>query len=131
MGYFDGDIGGNYLSKTTEAVKKFQKAIGYDQTGNAGPKMQARLFASNAPKYKGENDSGYVTLTTGDTGERVKKLQRRLKELGYFDGDIGGNYLTKTTEAVKKFQKAIGYDQTGTAGPKMQARLFAKDAPKA
>ena len=129
LGYFNGDISGNYLTKTTDAVKKFQKAIGYDQTGAAGPKMQARLFASNAPKYKGESSSDHETLTPGDTGERVKKLQRRLKELGYFDGDIGGNYLTKTTAAVKKFQKAIGFEETGTAGPKMQARLFADDAP--
>lgn len=37
----------------------------------------------------------------------MKKLQRRLKQLGYFDGDIGGNYLTKTTKAVKEFQAAI------------------------
>ncbi len=73
--------------------------------------------------------SAYTTLTTGNTGEKVKNLQRRLKELGYFNGDIGGNYLTKTTAAVKAFQAAIGMSQTGEATSALQEIIFSSAAP--
>lgn len=135
LGYFDGDIGGNYLTKTTAAVKLFEKAYGKTQTGIASVALQKVLFSDGAKPYKNtsenesETEEDYVKLAPGATGERVKKLQRRLKELGYFDGEIGGNYQTKTTAAVKRFQKALGLSQTGIASISLQRRLFADDAP--
>ena len=129
LGYFNGDIGGNYLSQTTAAVKLFQKQIGWKQTGVATVALQKKLFSSSAPEFTGDAGTSYVELAPGDTGERVKKLQRRLKELGYFDGDIGGNYLTKTTAAVKLFQKQIGWKQTGIANVGLQKKLFSSSAP--
>ena len=218
LGYFDGEIGGNYLDITTAAVKRFQKAIGVKQTGEATAALQKELFAEDAPPYKspdptpaptkedyiGEGDSGeyvtkiqkrlkvlgffsgsasggfgpntktavkafqkacdleqtgyvtkelyalmmsdeapskvkpevtpaaqqkYVKLSPGDTGERVKALQRRLKALGYFGGNIGGNYLTQTSDAVKAFQKKLGLERTGIATIDLQEKLFADSAP--
>ncbi|MDL2205902.1 peptidoglycan-binding protein [Eubacteriales bacterium OttesenSCG-928-N13] len=125
LGYFTGEIGGNYLDLTESAVKKFQKKTGATQNGIASVSLQKKIFAKNAPHY---ND-GYVELKYGSTGERVKKLQRRLKTLGYFKGDIGGNYLDLTESAVKKFQKKIGVKQTGVATVSLQKKIFAKNAP--
>ena len=71
----------------------------------------------------------YEVLEPGDTGEAVKKLQRRLKALEWFSGEIGGNYKTLTTQAVKDFQKAAGLPQTGVADSATQAALYAQDAP--
>ncbi|MBR3929850.1 MAG: peptidoglycan-binding protein [Clostridia bacterium] len=76
-----------------------------------------------------ETQSAYEPLSTGMTGERVKTLQRRLQALGYFDGSIGGNYLTKTTSAVKAFQAAIGMEQTGEATSALQEIMFSAYAP--
>lgn len=76
-----------------------------------------------------ETQSAYEPLNTGSTGEKVKNMQRRLKALGYFDGDIGGNYLTKTTSAVKAFQAAIGMEQTGEATSALQELMFSSYAP--
>lgn len=52
------------------------------------------------------------TLKAGSKGDDVKKLQSRLKELGYDLGNSGtngdgvdGSYGSKTKEAVKKVQK--------------------------
>ena len=129
LGYFTGNIGGNYLELTTAAVKRFQKQLGWDQSGVATAALQKKLFSSSAPKYKGDTSSSYIELKKGDTGAEVKKLQTRLKELGYFDGDIGGNYLTKTTKAVKLFQKAIGVKANGIASVSLQQKLFSSDAP--
>ncbi len=128
LGYFDGDVGGNYLKKTTAAVKAFQKAIGVEADGVASVKLQERLFADDAPS---KADPAYTELKNGDTGSEVKNLQKRLKELGYFDGDLGGNYLKKTTAAVKAFQKAAGLEEDGIASVELQELLFSQEAPKA
>lgn len=57
-------------------------------------------------------------LRPGDKGEKVQRLQRILKLLGYYDGKIDGSYGPKTTGAVKAFQKANGLEVDGVAGPK-------------
>lgn len=77
-----------------------------------------------------ETQSAYEPLSNGMTGEKVKTLQRRLQALGYFDGSIGGNYLTKTTSAVKAFQAAIGMEQTGEATSALQEIMFSVYAPQ-
>ena len=132
LGYFDGEIGGNYLEKTTKAVKLFQRAYGKDESGIATVSLQKTLFSDSAKPYEGSTATPapkYVKLSPGDSGERVKKLQTRLKELGYFTGNIGGNYGELTTAAVKRFQGKISANQTGVATVAMQERLFADDAP--
>ena len=43
----------------------------------------------------------YTTLYAGDRGEDVKKLQRRLTELGYLNDTIDGIYGQNTKKAVE------------------------------
>ena len=54
-------------------------------------------------------------LKKGDTGEDVKKIQQRLKDLGYDLGkwDVDGIIGSKTEEAIKKFQELNGLEVTG------------------
>jgi len=58
-------------------------------------------------------------------------LQKRLKDLGYFTGSIGGNYKNLTTAAVKAFQKKVKLPQTGIADSETQMLLNASGAPRA
>lgn len=65
----------------------------------------------------------------GATGERVREMQKRLKELGYLnyvDGIFGDNTLT----AVKRFQRAAGLTADGIAGEKTLRALNRSDAPE-
>ncbi|MBQ2956958.1 MAG: SpoIID/LytB domain-containing protein [Clostridia bacterium] len=78
-----------------------------------------------------ESDDGYITLQEGDSGEAVKKLQTRLKELGYFTGTPLGNYKTLTVSAVMAYQKAMGLEADGIATPKLQKMIFAEQKPTA
>jgi peptidoglycan hydrolase-like protein with peptidoglycan-binding domain len=126
LGYYAGARDGTYDSRTVKAIKLFQKVIGVKQTGAANVKLQERLFSSKAPKCK-----EYIELKYGDTGTRVKELQKRLTELGYYDGEIGGHFRSLTRSGVKAFQKAIGVKQTGVATVSLQKKLFADDAPAA
>jgi len=135
LGYFTGELGGNYLNITMASVKLFQAAINMQQTGIATVAMQEALFSADAPRYNAATAaptpaaSKYTELKYGDTGEKVRAMQARLMELGYFEGELGGNFLAITTASVKLFQAAIGMQQTGIATVAMQEALFANDAP--
>ncbi len=76
-----------------------------------------------------EQQTEYRSLSLGNTGIAVQALQLRLKDLGYFDGDVSGLYDSDTEAAVKRFEQTYGTMQTGVATPKLQLKLFAATAP--
>ena len=86
-------------------------------------------------EYDDESDDNddaeldHDSLSFGDTGEAVKTIQRRLKELGWFNGSIGGNYLSITTEAVKAFQTAAGLHVDGICDAATYDALMSDTAP--
>lgn len=47
----------------------------------------------------------------GSSGSEVKQIQQKLKNWGYYTGNVDGIYGSKTQAAVKKFQKANGLSQ--------------------
>lgn len=55
-------------------------------------------------------------LQPGSAGTEVKTLQTRLRDLGYYDGEIDGRYGEATRLAVSKFQKAKGLVSDGIVG---------------
>lgn len=142
LGYLTGTADGKYGTQTQNAIKLFQKALGISQTGIANVSLQEKLFSANAPAYaasataapstdSGVAASGYTTLVRGDSGDNVRSLQSRLKELGYLSGSVDGSFGGQTESAVKAFQKALGLTQSGVASSSLQEKLFAADAPKA
>lgn len=68
-------------------------------------------------------------LERGDTGEKVRALQIRLKALGWYKGAIDGSFGPQTLAAVRAFQHAAGLVIDGFAGPATQAALAAPSAP--
>ncbi len=52
-------------------------------------------------------------LKNGSRGKLVKELQQRMADLGYYDGPISGNFMVKTTRAVKKIQTQNALEPTG------------------
>ncbi len=53
----------------------------------------------------------------GDRSDEVRKIQQRLKDWGYFTGDVTGYYGVQTEQAVMKFQRKHGLRPSGVAGP--------------
>ena len=76
-----------------------------------------------------EQQTEYRSLSLGNTGIAVQALQLRLKDLGYFNGDVSGLFDADTEAAVKRFEQTFGTMQTGVATPKLQLKLFASTAP--
>lgn len=59
----------------------------------------------------------------GDRSEEVRKIQQRLKDWGYFTGDVTGYYGVQTEQAVMKFQRKHGLRPSGVAGPDTLAAI--------
>ena len=123
LGYLTGDVDGSFGPKTEEAIKAAQAAFGMEQTGIADNAFQQKLYEGAA--VNASQATGFVTLTDGSTGDAVKRLQSRLKELGYYDGRIDGGFGPMMVAAVKKAQEAFGMEQTGIADSAFQERAFA------
>lgn len=71
---------------------------------------------------------GYTSITYslsryGSTGNEVKQIQTKLKNWGYYKGNIDGIYGTQTFNAVKNFQKKNGLTVDGIAGSKTLSAL--------
>ena len=69
-------------------------------------------------------NAAYGTLRMGDRGEEVRKLQNRLAELGYLQGNIDGAYGYQTRNAVILFQRNNYLDADGAAGKSTLTRLY-------
>lgn len=54
----------------------------------------------------------------GSRGEEVRRIQTKLKELGYYNHSVDGIYGSRTKKAVTAFQKNCGITADGIAGPK-------------
>ena len=67
-------------------------------------------------------------LRTGSRGQEVKDLQSRLQALGYYAGEIDGQFGAMTKEAVISFQKANGLDADGMVGSETKSLLFSVNA---
>lgn len=68
-------------------------------------------------------------LVRGDKGYgEIATLQRCLKDMGYYTGEVDRSFGPKTEEAVKKFQEAkkIKVNYPGTVGPKTWTVLLTK-----
>jgi peptidoglycan hydrolase-like protein with peptidoglycan-binding domain len=132
LGYYKGEITGHYGEKTRDAVKAFQSKNGLVADGIAGPSTLKAISSAKSSSGSGSSSSGgssgssavsSTTLTVGSTGAAVRSLQTNLTTLGYYSGDITGHYGSQTGEAVRKYQKAKGLSQTGTATPSLQSRI--------
>ena len=68
--------------------------------------------------YKDSTNSIYTVSRLGSKGEEVRRIQKKLRELGYYSGNIDGIYGSATKKAVIAFQKNCGITADGIAGAK-------------
>lgn len=67
-------------------------------------------------------------LSSGSRGEKVEELQKRLQALGYYNGEIDGQFGPGTKAAVVDFQKNNGLDTDGLAGTETLNLLYSQEA---
>ena len=99
LGYMVGSADGIYGGGTARAVRIFQYYNNLPQTGTADLETQKLLFSENAKAP----DNGM--LSSGSSGDAVKKLQLRLRILGFMNGSVDGDYGNATVAGVKNLQQ--------------------------
>ena len=123
LGYYDGSINGVYGATTKDAVRAFQIANNLTPVdGVAGSKTLQRLYSSAAVSATAQNTT-YITLRKGATGESVVELQDVLKQKGYLS-EVTGVYDDATVAAVRAFQQNNGLSVDGNAGAETQRKLY-------
>lgn len=72
----------------------------------------------------------YETLSPGQEGDEVLKMQKRLARLGYIsEKSCTGIYDDNTERMVKLFQAKAGLKRTGIADSETLEKLYARNAP--
>ncbi|MBQ2756598.1 MAG: spore cortex-lytic enzyme [Oscillospiraceae bacterium] len=70
------------------------------------------------------DDSAVEALSKrGSTGTEVRQIQTKLKNWGYYNGNVDGIYGSQTENAVKYFQRKNGLTVDGIAGPQTLAAM--------
>ena len=131
LGFLSGSADGQFGAGTEGAVIAFQEKNDYPATGIVDVNLQAFLYSGKPKNAKGIKTDVKtlapvegVTIRLNDRGEQVRTVQTRLKELGYYAGEITGIYNTATRDAVRAFQKKNGLTVDGVCGTNTQACLL-------
>lgn len=142
LGYYSGAITGIYDKATRSAATAFQKSNGIKADGICGVETQQALFgasalpdgatATPAPTAPPTPAPTFAlpgsTVRSGDSGNDVRMVQQRLKDLGYLTGKVDGKFGSSSVSALKAFQKKHGLEADGTAGRETYTILFSYNA---
>lgn len=122
-GSLKGDIDGVYGEDTVKAVKDFQRSRGFPVSGAIDEVTYSALQDISAGTPAPAASSSGESYGVGDRGNDVKTIQRKLKRLGYLDGEADGIYGGQTEDAVTAFQKEQGISVTGGVNSVTRTKL--------
>ena len=106
-GCYEGVIDGSFGSITSTAVKEYQRILGLTVDGWVGSETCKSLH-----QYQTLSQD----LKKGSNNVYVKLVQNRLKQLGYYTGNVDGLYGTLTFNSVKQYQAKHNLLQDGVVG---------------
>ena len=138
LGYLKGSADGDFGAATEAAVKSFQAQNGLAVDGKAGTATLNKLYSANAKKAPANvtntpkpTATPFTSFKHGDTGAEIKRMQTRLKELGYVNGKADGDFGDATEAAVRYFQQRNNLTVDGKAGQKTLDKLYSSSAKAA
>ena len=116
---------GNKRSLKNKTVKASSTTVS-DTSSTTSTTTATGSSTASSSKVTSISDIGTAPAACkeGSSGSDVKKLQQALTLLGYYSGDIDGDYGAKTVAAVKRFQKNRGMTEDGIAGASTIRVLF-------
>jgi N-acetylmuramoyl-L-alanine amidase len=135
MGLYAGPIDGRFDTGTAAAVVRFQQMAGLQADGVVGSATWVKLLPpapGEAPvavvvpapvaqsvaavRSAAPAPEGDPVLRNKAIGPAVSRLQRRLQQLGFYQGPIDGGFGDETEMAVKAAQRHFGLTDDGIVG---------------
>ncbi len=127
--WYSGRITGSYGDPTVTAVKGFQHKRSLGTTGSVDQTTWVTLISMTRTPTHDEKYNvlkpGKALYQKGSSGDKVKGLQARLKQLGWFAGNVTGSYGDITVNAVRGFQGRHEIPVTGAVDQRTWDRLAA------
>lgn len=118
---------GVYDGATEDAVEGWQAKRGLKTTGVMNQRSWDTLVKMTKKPTHDQMFNilkpGPALLSSGDTGEKVRDLQARLKSIQWLSGLVTGTYDAETVTAVKGFQKKREIPVTGEVDQRTMDRL--------
>lgn len=129
LDWFDGKITPDYGAATQAAVSGFQGKRGLAVTGEVDQKTWDSLVGMTRKPTRDEMynvvKAGPALFRKGDSGDAVRDLQARLKQVGWYEQKVTGTYGDATVAAVKGFQGKRQIPTTGEVDQRTKDKLFA------
>ena len=132
LGFYVGEIDGQYGQGTANSVLHFQTQHNLVADGIAGEETRKLLY-SNQASYCIPTPSPTATPTIfkkGSSGDEVKELQTALNKLGYYNGELDGQFGNGTEEAVLLFQEQNALTIDGIASYNTLNLLYSENAKR-
>ncbi|HEY9695027.1 MAG TPA: peptidoglycan-binding protein [Oculatellaceae cyanobacterium] len=113
-GFYYGPINGVFSSETQQALQRFQQSYGLN-VGNTIVQPISQNFNAN---------SNSSSLLPGNFSNNTFAIQQRLREFGFYNGQIDGIFGTETDLALRRFQASVGLFADGIPGSDTLRVLF-------
>ena len=127
LGWFEGQISGEFDDKTRLAVEGFQGKRGLPVLGFVDQATMDSLTSMTRKPTDDEKNNvlkpGPALMAKGASGDKVKDLQARLKQIGWYGPDVNGEYDDTTVESVKGFQGKRQLPVTGEVDQRTLDRI--------
>ncbi|TDC52484.1 peptidoglycan-binding protein [Jiangella ureilytica] len=127
--WYAPDINGEFDDVTAAAVSGFQEKRELPATGEVDQVTWDKLVAMTHTPTEDELNNvltaGPTILGPGDTGDQVRELQARLKQIDWYSGDVTDTYGDTTAASVKGFQEKREFPATGEVDQRTWDKLVA------
>jgi peptidoglycan hydrolase-like protein with peptidoglycan-binding domain len=106
-GLYQSTLTGRFGATTAHAVRQFQDRRSLRPTGRVDARTWTALLSAGSTPL----------LKRGSASDRVRAVQRALTAALARRVEVSGVFTASTTVAVRAYQKTVGLDVNGVAGP--------------
>src|SRR5579871_1569352 len=122
-GYYKGSVDGIDGPQTRAAIRSFQRDKNLKVNGKLDRQSRDKLgvrsddeasrSTAEANRSTGEADRSELSTAAAPSSAAVSSAQRRLRDKGFYKGDVTGSMTAETRSALREYQKNSNLNVTG------------------